>query len=361
MAIPWKRSVAGPLAALMLLTQGACSDSVAPVADGDDEVQEQILFVRGDDAGDIFRMRLNGTDVENVTESPSRYSALRLSPDGTKVLFYSDRESCYDVWTMDVDGTELRQLTGVDTNERCNYAPQWSPDGSKIAFYSSRNVTLGLGWEAYVMNADGTGVVEVGGNPSTDNGTNTDMVHGWSPDGRVVLLSDRDGTKRTYLVNPDGTGLDHFADGYVMPYWSPDGSEFVIQVEAVEDDMDLYVVGSDGGDALNVTSDPGWDAVSRWSPTPWSPDGEMLAFVSTRTGNWDIYTVNADGSGLKNVTDHPAFDQSLHWSPGGTRFLFSSDRSGNREIYVANADGTGVVKLTDDPAQDDKAIWVPGG
>jgi TolB protein len=87
----------------------------------------------------------------------------------------------------------------------------------------------------------------------------------------------------------------------------------------------------------------------------------MLAFVSTRTGNWDIYTVNADGSGLKNVTDHPAFDQSLHWSPGGTRFLFSSDRSGNREIYVANADGTGVVKLTDDPAQDDKAIWVPGG
>lgn len=354
------------IAGLSLCVLSACTDSTGP--DVTSDTQGQIFFFRtragnvnefGAVVGDIYRMNEDGSNVRRLTQTSATYRFLRLSPDGTRLTFYSDVGACYDIFVMDVDGTGLTQLTGVAANERCNERPHWSPDGSKIAFISSR--TPELGWEAYVMNANGTGLVNVSNNPSTVYDTSDDAADGWSPDGRVVLTSSRDGTQRTYLVQADGTGLQAlFGTGdYVDPQWSPDGTR-VLACTGRTGSAECYVMSADGANVVNVTNDPALDGLSRWAPTAWSPSGTKVAFHSRRTGNYDVFVVGADGTGLVNVTSAAGDDVFLGWSPDGTRVLFASDRSGTEDLYSVAADGSGLVKLTTLSAPDGlpQAIWV---
>lgn len=355
------------VSAVIVASLAGCSDTTGPSAV--EEVQDQILFVTtrsgsvdpfGSPLSDIYRMNADGSDVERLTEQSAAYKFLRLSPDGRQVVFYSDLGSCYDIWVMGVDGTGLTQLTGVVSYERCNERPSWSPDGSRIAFDSSRQPELG--WDVYVMNADGSGVVNVSDNPSTDYATANDNVGGWSPDGRVVLYSERDGTRRMYLVGADGSGIEPLFGGveYWSFAWSPTGNR-AVATAVTDGNSEVLVMNADGSGIVNVSSDPGADALDAWAPNAWSPDGGKVAFESQRSGNLDVFVVAADGTGLMNVSASPGDDRFLDWSPDGTRLLMASEREGRLEIYVVNADGTGATNLTNAPGSDDglAAIWVP--
>ena len=76
-------------------------------------------------------------------------------------------------------------------------SPAWSPDGSRIAFESFRD----RNHEIYVMNADGSDVIQL-----TDN-RGFDRSPAWSPDGsRIAFDSDRDGNDEIYVMNADGSG-----------------------------------------------------------------------------------------------------------------------------------------------------------
>ncbi len=89
----------------------------------------------------------------------------------------------------------------------------------------------------------------------------------------------------------------------------------------------------------------------------WSPDGEKIAFVTKRDGNFDLYVMNADGSGLRRLTRGAAWDGGPAWSPDGRKFAFVSKRDGNDEVSVINVDGTGLRNLTRSPAQDGHPKW----
>ncbi|MFO7894499.1 MAG: hypothetical protein R6U63_12255 [Longimicrobiales bacterium] len=316
---------------------------------------------------DIYRVGVDGLDAENITLGPAqKYFPPLLSPGGDRVVFDTDRVDCYNVWVMDVDGSALTQLTGGPT-ERCNEAPRWSPDGSMIAFTSSRE-SIERSWEVYVMNADGSGQVNVSDNVGLEE-SSSDWPHGWSPDGRIVFHSFRSDTPpATYLVDPDGTDLEPMfaSPGPYDPFWSPDG-ERVAYVHAQAGDRDIWVMDADGSGVTNLSDDPANDsfrycetvgAVGAWVD-PWSPDGTRLAFASDRSGNWDIFIMNADGTGLFQLTDDPGCDVFNGWSEDGSRILFSSNRSGDWNVYVANVDGTGLFTVTEDPANDRFATWLP--
>src|SRR4051794_23192754 len=93
---------------------------------------------------DIYRMKSDGTGITALTPAgDGRYDAKpAISRDGLKIAW----EHQHDIWTMDSDGSNKRQLTsGADWESY----PSWSPDGSKIAFSEGNKVL--------VMNADGTG------------------------------------------------------------------------------------------------------------------------------------------------------------------------------------------------------------
>src|SRR5262245_27691015 len=93
------------------------------------------------------------------------------SPDGKKILYVSMIEGRYQIFSMNRDGSEQKQIThdafGHDS-------PSWSPDGKKIAYVSDRT-----GHEViYTINADGTGEERI-------SPENADSIHPtWSPDGK---------------------------------------------------------------------------------------------------------------------------------------------------------------------------------
>lgn len=339
-----------------------------PLLDPDAEPVDRLLFVSQRDGAtneagtllwEIYSVRLDGTAAQNLTRSPApAYNHLRLSPDGSRVVFYSDRSGCFNIWTMGTDGSDLVQLTGHDPGDRCNVFPEWSPDGSKIMFTSSRN-PLEQGWDTYVMNPDGSGVVNVSNNAGSA-GVRSDYGHGWTADGRVVFHDLAQGEPvRTYVVDPDGSSLELLLEpGDRQPYWSPDGSRIAFLSDR-DGSTDIFVMNAGGTGVTKVGGSPHQDYFWPWgSEDPWSPDGSRLAFTSDRDGSAEIYVVAPDGTGVQRITDDPGGDRFHGWSPDGSRIVFTSGRTGNSDVFVVNADGSGLHQVTHDTAPDARPVWL---
>ena len=87
-----------------------------------------------------------------------------------------------------------------------------------------------------------------------------------------------------------------------------------------------------------------------------SPDGNRIAFSSSRDGNSEIYVMNRDGSNVVRLTNNTAADITPTWNPQGTRIAFTSDRTGPPQIWLIDTDGTNLQKLTSEPYAD-RATW----
>ncbi|CAN5442462.1 hypothetical protein BH18ACI2_BH18ACI2_07710 [soil metagenome] len=231
----------------------------------------------------------------------------KYSPDGTRIVFASDRDGNFEIYVMNADGSAPRRLTH---NSAEDLTPVWSPDSTKIAFTSKRDGND----EIYVMNADGSDQTNISRHPAADSRP------AWSPDGtRLAFVSNRE------------------ADG----------------------SYDIYVTAANGGEPTRLTDDPHFDG-----DPAWSPDGSEIAFTTDRDGNFEIYTMAANGTRQTNVSNNPAFDGKPAWSPDGASIAFTSNRDVNPsdfDIYVMDADGRDPRKLTDNNVTDDEPHWSPDG
>ena len=95
---------------------------------------------------------------------------------GDRIAFTSDRDGDYEIFVMNADGTDVRQLTD---NSGMDGIPTWSPDGKRIAFDSEWDG----GSQIFVMNADGTNVHQL------TNNDHRDWDPSWSPDGKRTLTN----------------------------------------------------------------------------------------------------------------------------------------------------------------------------
>ena len=229
---------------------------------------------------EIYAMDVDGSNIVNLTNFGANESDGSLSPDGTKIVFQSDRDGSNEIYLMNADGTDLVRLT-EDTS------PSWSPDGRRIVFVSNRDGNQ----EVYVMDADGSNPVNLTNHSFTDAGPS------FSPDGtRIVFSSSRDnpGAVQTYTMNADGSNvvrLIEHSQWHGFPRWSPDGRRIAFSSTRNGGFSELYVMDADGSNIVRLTHHPAWDGVPRWSP-----DGRKIAILSTRDNNWEIYIVELDAA-----------------------------------------------------------------
>ena len=146
----------------------------------------------------IWVMNVNGSNQTRLTQKGGADYQPSWSPDGTQIAFASDRENgssiiSDDIYVMNADGSNQIRLTksgGYDYQpgrlaEVKHYGPSWSPDGTQIVFASDRESDSYIK-DIYVMNADGSNQIRL-----TESGG---YEPSWSPDGtQIVFASDRIG------------------------------------------------------------------------------------------------------------------------------------------------------------------------
>lgn len=270
-----------------------------------------------------------------------------------KIAFVSSRDSVnpgvnQEIYTMNADGTVQTRVTN---NPAYDTYPGLSPDGTQIVFETNRHGDPG---EIYKVNSDGTGVTRL------TNGPAYDAMPAWSPDGsKIVYATSRDGGyMEIYTMNPDGTNLVRLTNNAasdIAPAWSPDGTKIAFVSER-DMNQEIYVMNANGGAQTRLTNNA---AQELWPD--WSPDGSKIVFQTSRDGppgNQEVYVMNSDGTTPTNLSNHPSSDGYPVWSPDGARIAFSSHRGSNDgEIFTMNADGTGVTMLTASVGIEQQPDW----
>ena len=270
------------------------------------------------------------------------------------IIFASDRDGDYELYTIKPDGSGLRQLTDNDVTD---VQPAYSPDGKRIAFASR----LGGGTtQIYVMSADGSGAVAVTADPSALHGQPS-----WSPDGRRLAFVKRpvSGTAPAglFVANADGTDLRRLTDGDLDfgPAWSPGGDRIAFSTLRFE--LGIWLMLPDGSAATRL---PVQISLGIGEPR-WSPDGSRILFTGgveqAGSSNWGVHVVAFDGTGLRTLTSSVG-DRDAAWSRDGSRVVFASTGRANvsaygSELYIMNADGSGVVRLTQSAASEQNPSW----
>lgn len=248
-----------------------------------------------------------------------------LSPDGNRIVFSSRRDdpdpdhclsnmNCnYDLYIITAGNSQIIRLTN---ESMWDMEPAWSPDGKRIAFISDRDNENNI----YVMNADGSNVKNLTKQILSTEGYSSHAPT-WSPDGKhIAFIAKFLYSQGIYIINPDGTNMIKLTD---LPdfncltehiSWSPDGKHIVFVSNV--DGLGIYVMDANGSNVTRLTDNTTCEA----SPS-WSPDGKLIVFTSNREnpdklGSYlEIYVMNADGSHITRLTDVSAIYRNLIWMP----------------------------------------------
>lgn len=277
------------------------------------------------------------------------------SPDGKKIAFLSTRTGDGEIWIMNADGSNPRNLTNDPT--RWDLEPEWSPDGKRVV-YVSRKISRGPGGEEgsaeiFVIDVDGTNRAQL---------THNDYTYAYpvfSPNGKVIVFHNEKG--RVAI----GKG------------WRPQQGETTIYAN------EIYVMDSSGNNVVQLT-DTG-DRVNRG--VSWSRDGTKLVYTSSKgSGTSGIYVMdvgnlqNMDLKALKDksakelremkelgclaitqITPDSYGDTNPSFSPDGKRIVFQSIRrggGGGPDLFVMDANGKNVVRLTNNRFVEKDPDWM---
>lgn len=296
---------------------------------------------------DICRMRPDGTEIQNLTNSPRVDVFQAWSPDGEWMIFGSDRDFdnsrninyfALDLYRMRPDGSDVQELVRSSGDDRFE---AWTPDGEWIIFSSDRNDNNDL----FRVRPDGSKQENLTRTLLNDNlaedpfmgdylyfeqsivgsifrihlptGDTEDLTHGdafymvWSPEREwIVFHSQRDQTEITdYLIldifrmRPDGTELEnltHSSEGDFFQSWSPDGEWLIFQSAG-----SLYRMRVDGTDISPITSNNRLN----WFET-WSPDGEWLIY---RENSSKLFITRLDGSETQQLASSDGDVEFVSW------------------------------------------------
>jgi Tol biopolymer transport system component len=187
---------------------------------------------------DIFTANADGKQIKQLTTSKGYDAEATVSPDGKRIIFTSERDGDLDLYSMDKNGKNVKRLT---TELGYDGGAFFSPDSKQIVYRASetkrykdllaQHLIVPTTFEVWTMNADGTNKRQV-----TKLNT-ASFAPFFTPDGKRIIFCTNffatDERKRNFdlaLINVDGTGLERVTfnetfDGF--PMFSPDGKKLV--------------------------------------------------------------------------------------------------------------------------------------
>jgi Tol biopolymer transport system component len=186
------------------------------------------------------------------------------SPDGQRIAFTIEPNpypTCEmkntEIAAIRIDGSGFKILT---KNEANDLAGPWTPDGSQLVFSSDRDGNS----QIYIMNADGS-------NPQRlTEPDSTNSMPAISPDGRfIAFVSDRDGNDEIYAMDVNGSNPRRLTNNPAndwQPSWSPDGKQIVFISGLLRSGFDIFMMYADGSGLRQLTNFPGWEFEPAWQP-----------------------------------------------------------------------------------------------
>jgi TolB protein len=237
------------------------------------------------------------------------------SPDGKTLVFIRIVEGREQLFLMNADGGNERQLTRDAADHE---DPAWSPDGTRIA-----NVAIqGGSKRIQLMRADGGGAEPV--TPATQH-----AIHpSWTPDGRRILYCTDDDLRppaknesQIYAVDLGTGAVTTLIAGGVNTYpaMSPDGRLIAFRKIVGDMNSEVYVADADGSNLRNLTNHPAWEG---WPA--WSPDGRRIAFAGNRDSNYQIFVMDAAGGNVRLAANTEGRATAPRWSPDGRTIYFTN-------------------------------------
>jgi TolB protein len=286
---------------------------------------------------------------DNATPEASRQIAHRFADEiierlggipgiaETKIYFISNRGGNKEVWVMDYDGENERQLTHVSG---IALSPRISPDNSRVAFSE-----LGKeGWSIRMYSLD------LGRLVSFPSWGGTTISPAWSGDGsKLAFSSDHSGDPEIYTSDASGGGqrrITAFRGPDSSPVWNPKTNSQIAWVSGRTGLPQIYVMDADGSNVSRLT-----DGGYATSPS-WSPSGQFLAFAWNRhygpgaPGGQDIYIMDIASKRWVQLTHEEGANDFPSWSPDGRHIVFQREEGGRSEIWTMLADGTQQEQLT---------------
>ncbi len=301
--------------------------------------------------------------IPTATPAPSDTPTSASTPIGGwsgQIAFVSNRSEGYQIWIMNSDGSNQKQITHVKEGA-CQ--PDWSPDGKQLVFVSPCDGKKDQypGSSLFIINADGTGKVAL------SDSTIGEFDPAWSPDGtRIVCTSLRGQVtdrrlRQLYIYNVKDKTVTKLSQNIYesdwQPVWSPDGQQ-VAFVSDVGNLTRIFIINVDGKSASKRFTRDEWGPATN---PAWSPDGTEIIYAQTPPipklvgqkandfmTNFTIY----------NKTLDPVWNAKF--SGDNQWIVYQGVYNGeNTDIFMMSPNGTDVTRLTTDPLLDIQPVWRP--
>lgn len=254
---------------------------------------------------------------------------------GTQIAFVGDQSGGKELFVMDYDGENPRQLT---RNKSINLFPRWKPDGKALAFTSYKDGNPDI----YLYDLSQGKII-----PLLDR-QGLNIPGGFSYDGKKLAATVSRGKNPNIFVidigsrKADAVTSHHGIDS--SPTFSPDGLSLAFVSDRAGNPQ-IHIIELATGHTRRLTR-------LNWCDSPsWSPTGEWIAFTGRahRKDPLDIFLVDNTGTRTIQLTHGEGSNESPSWSADGRFLVFTSTRGGRRRLYRMDADGSAPHPVGDMP------------
>ncbi|MCB0329739.1 MAG: PD40 domain-containing protein [Bdellovibrionales bacterium] len=252
---------------------------------------------------ELFAMDVDGSEVRQLTDERGLTIAPAFHPSGDRLLYTSYQLRVPELFIYDFGRRQSRAIT---SGKELEIGGSFAPDGNSLV----TAVSLGKESNLVLMRLDGTPVKKLTSQPGV-----IDVSPKWSPAGNeIVFTSNRAGGPQIYVMDTASLRARRvsFANSNycTSPDWSPKGDRIVFVCRS-DGGFNIFTARPDGTDPLQLTSS------GNNEDPEWSPNGEELVFATTygKTGAYNIGVMRADGSGFRLITESRTDDADPTWGP----------------------------------------------